>query len=237
MSLKSPRKKLVVLSGAGISAESGIKTFRDSDGLWEGYSIEDVATPEGWRKNPQLVLDFYNERRKQGLNAQPNAAHLILAELEQYFDVQIITQNVDNLHEKAGSKNVLHLHGELYQSRSTKDPKLVYDIDGWALNLGDKCELGSQLRPNIVWFHEEVPMIEPAVKLTQEADIFVVVGTSLVVYPAAGLVHYVPPRVPIFVIDPKTPEMSGSVKYVTFIPEKATVGMEIVKKTLLKEYM
>ncbi|MEZ4900281.1 MAG: Sir2 family NAD-dependent protein deacetylase [Spirosomataceae bacterium] len=199
------KKKLVVLSGAGISAESGLKTFRDSDGLWEGYSIEEVATPQGWRKNPQLVLDFYNERRKQGLTAQPNAAHTILVELEKYFDVQIITQNVDNLHEKAGSSKVLHLHGQLYQSRSTKDPNLVYEMEGWALNLGDKCELGSQLRPNIVWFHEEVPMIEPAAKLTEEANIFVVVGTSLVVYPAAGLVYYVPPRVSIFVIDPHTP--------------------------------
>ncbi|MEI7581988.1 NAD-dependent deacylase [Runella sp.] len=231
------KKKLVVLSGAGISAESGIKTFRDSDGLWEGYSIEDVATPEGWRKNPQLVLDFYNERRKQGLTAQPNAAHLILVELERYFDVQIITQNVDNLHEKAGSAKVLHLHGELYKSRSTKDPSLVYDIEGWELNLGDKCELGSQLRPNIVWFHEEVPMMEPAVELAEQADIFIVVGTSLVVYPAAGLVYYVRPRVPVFVIDPKTPEMSGSTKYVTFIQEKATVGMELLKKKLLEEYV
>ena len=231
------KKKLVVLSGAGISAESGIKTFRESDGLWEGYSIEDEATPEGWRKNPQLVLDFYNERRKQGLTAQPNAAHLILVELERYFDVQIITQNVDNLHEKAGSAKVLHLHGELYKSRSTKDPSLVYDIEGWELNLGDKCELGSQLRPNIVWFHEEVPMMEPAVELAEQADIFIVVGTSLVVYPAAGLVYYVRPRVPVFVIDPKTPEMSGSTKYVTFIQEKATVGMELLKKKLLEEYV
>lgn len=183
------------------------------------------------------MLDFYNERRKQGLTAQPNAAHLILAELEQYFDVQIITQNVDNLHEKAGSTKILHLHGELYKSRSTKDPRLVYDIKGWELNLGDKCELGSQLRPHIVWFHEEVPMIEPAVELTEQADIFIVVGTSLVVYPAAGLVYYVRPRVPIFVVDPKTPEMSGSIKYVTFIPEKATVGMELLKKKLLEEYV
>ncbi|WP_428665337.1 SIR2 family NAD-dependent protein deacylase [Runella sp.] len=233
----SAKKKLVVLSGAGISAESGIKTFRDSDGLWEGYSIEDVATPEGWRRNPQLVLDFYNERRKQGLTAEPNAAHLILAELEKYFDVQIITQNVDNLHERAGSKKVLHLHGELYKSRSTKEPSLVYDIEGWELKLGDKCELGSQLRPNIVWFHEEVPMMVPAVEMAEQAEIFIVVGTSLVVYPAAGLVYYVPPRVPIFVVDPKTPEMSGSTKYVTFIQEKATVGMAMLKEKLIKEYL
>lgn len=184
-----------------------------------------------------MVLDFYNQRRKQGLSAQPNTAHFILAELEQYFDVQIITQNVDNLHEKAGSTKVLHLHGELYQSRSTKDPNLIYDIEGWALNLGDKCELGSQLRPNIVWFHEEVPMMEPAVELTSQADIFIVVGTSLVVYPAAGLVYYVQRGIPIFVIDPKTPEMAGSTKYVTFIPEKATIGMEMLKKKLLEEYV
>ncbi|MCU0340719.1 MAG: NAD-dependent deacylase [Spirosomaceae bacterium] len=233
----SVKKKLVVLSGAGISAESGIKTFRDTGGLWEGYSIEDVATPEGWRRNPQLVLDFYNERRKQGLTAQPNEAHLILAELEQYFDVQIITQNVDNLHEKAGSGQVLHLHGELYQSRSTKDPNLVYQMDGWELKLGDKCELGSQLRPNIVWFGEDVPMMEPALALTEEADIFVVVGTSLVVYPAAGLVYYVRPRVPIFVVDPNTPDIDGSVKNVTFITEKATTGMKRLKETLLKDYV
>ena len=196
-----------------------------------------MATPEGWRKNPQLVLDFYNERRKQGLTAQPNTAHFILAELEQYFDVQIITQNVDNLHEKAGSTKVLHLHGQLYQSRSTKDPNLVYEMDGWKLNLGDKCELGSQLRPNIVWFHEEVPMIEPAAALTEKANIFIVVGTSLVVYPAAGLVYYVRPRAPIFVVDPKTPEMSGSTKYVTFIPEKATVGMAMLKEQLTADYL
>ncbi len=183
------------------------------------------------------MLDFYNERRKQGLEAEPNAAHLILAELEKYFDVQIITQNVDNLHEKAGSRKVLHLHGELYKSRSTKDPSLVYDVKGWELKLGDTCELGSQLRPNIVWFREEVPMMVPAVELAEQADIFIVVGTSLVVYPAAGLVYYVPPRVPIFVIDPQTPEMSGSTKYVTFIQEKATVGMTVLKEKLLKEYL
>ena len=231
------KKKLVVLSGAGISAESGLKTFRDSDGLWEGHSIEEVATPQGWRKNPALVLEFYNQRRKQALTAMPNAAHTILAELEQYFDVQIVTQNVDNLHEKAGSKHVWHLHGELFKVRSTKNPKLIYDLEGWQLNMGDMCEMGSQLRPHIVWFGEDVPMMETAIDITQQADIFVVEGTSLVVYPAAGLLYYVRPCIPIFVIDPKTPEISGNTKYVTFIQEKASVGMQILKEKLLKEYV
>ncbi|MFN4147207.1 MAG: SIR2 family NAD-dependent protein deacylase [Runella sp.] len=231
------KKKLVVLSGAGISAESGIKTFRDAGGLWEGHSIEEVATPQGWQRNPQLVLDFYNERRKQGLNAQPNEAHFILTQLEEYFDVHIITQNVDNLHEKAGSSKVLHLHGQLYQSRSTQNPDLIYEMEGWELKLGDKCELGSQLRPNIVWFGEEVPMMMPAIEITEQADIFVVVGTSLVVYPAAGLVYYVRPRVPIFVIDPHTPDIAGSIRYVTFIEEKATVGMQILKEKLFEKYL
>jgi NAD-dependent deacetylase len=230
------KKKLVVLTGAGISAESGIKTFRDLDGLWEGYNVEDVATPEAWRRNPELVLQFYNERRKQGSEVLPNAAHYILADLQEQFDVQIITQNVDNLHERAGSKNVLHLHGELYQSRSTKDPKLVYDMKGWELKMGDTCELGSQLRPNIVWFHEEVPMMEPAMELTDQADIFLVVGTSLVVYPAASLVYFVRPKVPVFVVDPKIPELSGSTKHINFIAEKATVGMAMLKEKLLTEY-
>ena len=225
-------KKLVVLSGAGISAESGIKTFRDSDGLWENHRIEDVATPMGWHKNPALVLDFYNQRRKQGLSAQPNAAHLELARLEQYFDVNIITQNVDNLHEKAGSTHVLHLHGELYKSRSTKDPNLVYNIDGWELNIGDKCELGSQLRPHIVWFGEEVPALEEAMAITMEADIFVVIGTSLQVYPAASLINYTLASVPKFIIDPHIPAVLPS-KNLTFIAEKATVGMKQLAEQLI----
>ena len=201
------KKKLVVLSGAGISAESGLKTFRDANGLWENHRIEDVATPEGWQKDKALVLKFYNERRKAGMDAKPNAGHLILAELEKDFDVQIITQNVDNLHEKTGSTKVLHLHGEIFKARSTRNPELVYDIKGWELNLGDKCELGSQLRPHIVWFGEAVPMIEPAAELAHDADIFVVVGTSLAVYPAAGLVNFVRRNVPIYVVDPHIPEM------------------------------
>jgi NAD-dependent deacetylase len=230
------KKKLIVLTGAGISAESGLKTFRDSDGLWEGHSIEDVATPAGWHKDQALVLNFYNERRRDGLNAKPNAGHLALKDLEKYFDVQIITQNVDNLHEKAGSTKVMHLHGEIFKSQSTRNPDLVYDMDGWELNMGDKCELGSQLRPFIVWFGEAVPMIEPAVALSQEADIFVVVGTSLAVYPAASLVYYAPPKTPIFVVDPKVPDMENT-KNVTFIEEPASTGVETLKKMLIEKYL
>jgi NAD-dependent deacetylase len=230
------KKKLIVLTGAGISAESGLKTFRDSDGLWEGHSIEDVATPAGWHKDQALVLNFYNERRRDGLNAKPNAGHLALKDLEKYFDVQIITQNVDNLHEKAGSTKVMHLHGEIFKSQSTRNPDLVYDMDGWELNIGDKCELGSQLRPFIVWFGEAVPMIEPAVALSQEADIFVVVGTSLAVYPAASLVYYAPPQTPIFVVDPKVPDMENT-KNVTFIEEPASTGVETLKKILIEKYL
>jgi NAD-dependent deacetylase len=229
------KKKIIVLTGAGISAESGLKTFRDSDGLWEGHSIEDVATPEGWHRNKELVLKFYNERRRDGLNAKPNAGHLALKDLEKYFDVQIITQNVDNLHEKAGSTNVMHLHGEIFKSQSTRNPKLVYDMAGWELKIGDKCELGSQLRPFIVWFGEAVPMIEPAVALSQQADIFVVVGTSLAVYPAASLVYYAPPNTPIFVVDPKIPDMEKT-KNVTFIEEPASTGVETLKKMLIERF-
>lgn len=227
-------KKLVVLSGAGISAESGIKTFRDSDGLWENYRVEDVATPEAWARNPELVLEFYNQRRKQALTSEPNEAHRILADLQNYFDVRIITQNVDPLHERAGSKNVLHLHGELFKVRSTSHPELVYDLDGWELKSGDVCEQGSQLRPHIVWFGEEVPAMTEAIPLCEEADIFVVVGTSLQVYPAAGLVDYVFSSVPVYVIDPQLPKVSRR-KNVTYIQEKASVGMEILKNQLLAE--
>lgn len=195
-------KKLVILTGAGISAESGISTFRDSGGLWEQYRIEDVATPEAWHKNPKLVLEFYNQRRKQLLECQPNEAHYNLVKLEQYFDVHIITQNVDDLHERAGSKKILHLHGELRKAQSTVDPSLIYEIDGWELKWGDKCEKGSQLRPFIVWFGEPVPKIIEAEQITQTADIFVVIGTSLQVYPAAGLLQYVRHDAPIYIIDP-----------------------------------
>ena len=226
-------KKLVVLTGAGISAESGVPTFRDADGLWEGYDVMDVATPEGWNKNPALVLEFYNQRRKTALSVKPNRGHEILAELEQDFDVTIITQNVDDLHERAGSSNVIHLHGSLFESRSTFDETCVYKIQGWELNIGDMCEKGYQLRPNIVWFGELVPMIKVAAAEAAKADFFVVAGTSLLVYPAAGLVHYVHYDVPKFVVDPKLPEM-GNVPLTTMIAEKASIGMEIVKAKLLE---
>jgi NAD-dependent deacetylase len=202
------KKKLVVLTGAGISAESGLSTFRDANGLWEGHDVMEVASPQGWRKNPELVLEFYNQRRKNAHQVQPNPGHLALAELEKDFDVTIITQNVDNLHERAGSSRIIHLHGSLFQSRSTLDEHLVYEMEGWELKLGDKCERGSQLRPNIVWFGELVPLMEVAVKETMKAEIFMVVGTSLVVYPAAGLVDYVRADVPIYVVDPHLPEMA-----------------------------
>ncbi len=226
-------KKLVVLTGAGISAESGIPTFRDAGGLWEGHRVEDVATPEGWRKDPALVLEFYNQRRKRALEVKPNRGHEILAELEAYFDVTIVTQNVDNLHERAGSTNVLHLHGSLFEARSTLDPALVYAIQGWQLNLGDRCERGSQLRPNIVWFGEMVPLMETAATLASEADVFLVVGTSMVVYPAAGLIDYVRTEVPKFLVDPKKPEVYH-VPSLEFVLEKASTGMAKLKPRLLE---
>ena len=228
-------KKLVVLTGAGISAESGIPTFRDSDGLWEGFDVNEVATPEGWRRNPALVLDFYNQRRKRALEVSPNEGHRILAELEEFLEVTILTQNVDNLHERAGSTRVLHLHGSLFQSRSTVDESLVYDIKGWELKMGDVCEKGSQLRPHIVWFGEMVPMLDTAAKAASQADIFLVVGTSMAVYPAAGLIHYVAADAPKFIVDPKTPDV-GQIPNITVVQEKASTGMRRVKE-LLREYL
>lgn len=224
-------QKLVVLTGAGISQESGIPTFRDSNGLWEGFRVEDVASPEGWHKDPAVVLDFYNQRRKKALEVRPNRGHEILAELEQFFDVTIVTQNVDDLHERAGSSKIIHLHGSLFESRSTIDESLVYPIKGWELNLGDRCEKGSQLRPNIVWFGEMVPLIEVATRHARKADIFLVVGTSMVVYPAAGLIHEVPYDAIKYVVDPNTPDirMPG----IKFIREKASVGLEQVKRELM----
>jgi NAD-dependent deacetylase len=220
------KKKLVVLTGAGISAESGLKTFRDSDGLWNGYNIEDVATPGAWRRNPQLVLEFYNMRRRDCALAQPNAAHKILAELEEDFDVQIITQNIDDLHERAGSTNILHLHGEIFKMRSEKNERLIQEIRG-DINYGDLATDGAQLRPHIVWFEEAVPMIEPAALLTKTADIFLVVGTSLAVYPAAGLVNYAPWPIPKFIVDKRVP---GSALYnLTAIEKPATEGMADLK--------
>lgn len=225
-----PKKKLVVLTGAGISAESGLRTFRDSDGLWEGYNIEDVATPRAWKRNPQLVLDFYNYRRRDVAKALPNAAHIGLAKLEEDFDVQIITQNIDDLHERAGSTNVLHLHGEIFKMRSEKRMSPVYEIRN-DINLGDLDEDGGQLRPHIVWFEEPVPMIEIAAIIASEADIFVVVGTSLVVYPAAGLVNYAPTYAPKFIVDKKIPYTS-SLRNLTTIEMPATEGVEVLSKKL-----
>jgi NAD-dependent deacetylase len=218
------KKKIVVLSGAGVSAESGLKTFRDSDGLWEGYDVMEVATPRGWKKDPALVLEFYNQRRKNVLDAAPNAAHIGLAQLQDDFDVTIITQNIDDLHERAGSKKVLHLHGEIFKMRSEFDESLVYEIRG-DINLGDKAADGAQLRPNIVWFEEEVPMIQRAIPVVLSADIFVVVGTSLVVYPAAGLVNYAPMEIPKYVIDKVIPNTS-SVMNVINIEKPATQGVQ-----------
>ena len=226
-------KKLLALTGAGISAESGIKTFRDSGGLWEGHRVEDVATPEGWRKDPKMVLEFYNQRRKQAVEVKPNRGHEVLVELEQHFNVTIITQNVDDLHERAGSTNVIHLHGSLFESRSTRNPSLIYPIAGWELKWGDVCELGSQLRPNIVWFGEAVPMIEVAADVASGADVFLVVGTSMVVYPAAGLIDYVPHHVMKYVVDPNKPGILH-VSNLEFIAEKASTGMERVKELLLR---
>jgi NAD-dependent deacetylase len=226
------RKKLVVLSGAGISAESGLATFRDSGGLWDGYKIEEVATPEAWRKNQELVLDFYNLRRKDAMAAKPNAGHKALVKLEEKFEVVIITQNVDNLHEQAGSSNVLHLHGELFKSRSTADENLVYDIEGWELKSGDKCEKGSQLRPHIVWFGEAVPMMDKAIREVRKADFFIVVGTSLQVYPAAGLVDYVPAASPKYIVDPAVPLLDENTNF-TFIQDKAAAGLTKLCEKLL----
>jgi NAD-dependent deacetylase len=231
-----PPKKLVVLSGAGISAESGIRTFRDMGGLWEEYDVMEVASPEAWERNRGLVLRFYNERRKQLASCQPNTAHRILAELERSFEVHIITQNVDDLHERAGSTRILHLHGELKKARSTANPDLVYTLSGWELKNGDTCELGSQLRPHIVWFGEEVPMITEAARIAETADIFLVIGTSLNVYPAAGLVDYVPYHSPVFLIDPNEVK-PVSRKNTTCIREKATAGMEKLKDILLSKYL
>lgn len=226
-------QNLVIFTGAGMSAESGVSTFRDAGGLWEQHRIEDVATPEAFRKNPELVLRFYNERRKQLLTVKPNAGHMGLAELEQDFNVQIITQNVDNLHERAGSSNVLHLHGELMKARSTGPGAEVYDIqpEKIEINIGDKCPKGFQLRPHIVWFGEAVPEIENAIRIVETANIFAIIGTSMQVYPAAGLINYVPAKVPIYLIDPN--EVNVYAKNVTVIRKGASEGVEELKKLIL----
>ena len=228
------KRKLVVLTGAGISAESGLKTFRGSDGLWEGYNIIDVATPEAWIKNPELVQRFYNERRTQILAAQPNAAHLALAKLEEYFDVTIITQNIDDLHERAGSTQIIHLHGIITYAQSNLNASLIYPIIGDEIKMGELCELGSQLRPHVVWFGEAVPMIEPAAFLCKEADLFMVIGTSLAVYPAAGLIDYVRKDVKKYIVDPVIPTVNGYQKIIK-IEKSAQLGLEEVFTKLIAD--
>ncbi|MBP5535642.1 MAG: NAD-dependent deacylase [Bacteroidales bacterium] len=223
-------KRIVVLTGAGISAESGISTFRDSDGLWEHYRVEDVATHEAYERNPELVLNFYNERRRQLFAVEPNEAHRQLVRLEERYDVQIITQNIDDLHECAGSRHVLHLHGELSKGRSDVNPDLIVEIGNRDIKIGDLAPDGTQLRPHIVWFGEAVPNIEPAAAMCEEADIFIVVGTSMAVYPAAGLIHYVPREAACYVVDPKEVPVS---RKVTFIKEVATKGVAEVVERLM----
>ena len=218
------KKKLVVLTGAGISAESGLKTFRDTDGLWEGYDINEVATATAWRKNPELVLEFYNARRKSVKEARPNEAHYALASLEKDFDVTIITQNIDDLHERAGSTSIVHLHGEILKMRSEKNEDLIYTIEG-DIHPGDKAADGHQLRPHIVWFEEPVPMMEAAIEIAKTADLFLIVGTSLVVYPAAGLLHYVPMNIPKFIVDKKLPA-TNHLHHLTMIEKIASEGMK-----------
>ena len=225
-------RKLVALTGAGMSAESGIKTFRDTGGLWEEYDVTEVATPMAWWKNQDLVLRFYNERRRQLENASPNEGHLGIARLEKHFDVTVITQNVDNLHERAGSTKIVHLHGELTKVRSTSDPSLIYEIGYKDVNPGDKCEKGSQLRPHIVWFGEAVPLMDEAARITSEADIFVVIGSSLNVYPAAGLIGYAPVKASLWLIDPNDVYVPVN-RHVEVIKESASKGVLILSERLL----
>ncbi|MEZ2415690.1 NAD-dependent deacylase [Muriicola sp. E247] len=227
------KKKVAVLTGAGMSADSGLKTFRDADGLWEGHDVMEVASPQGFRAHPELVLEFYNERRRQLLEVQPNDGHKALVELEEKFEVQIITQNVDDLHERAGSQNVLHLHGELFKARSTVPPYTVYD---WRkdLNLGDCCDLGNQLRPHIVWFGEEVPLLPHAAELTSQAEILIIVGTSLQVYPAASLMYYARPGIPIYFVDPRPSLTNSGELNLYLIAQKASEGVPELVSSLLQ---
>lgn len=229
-------KKIIVLTGAGISAESGIKTFRDSDGLWENYRVEDVATPEAWHKDPDLVLHFYNERLHQLSKASPNKAHEHLVRLESYYDVRIITQNIDDLHERAGSSTILHLHGELRKKRSQVNPDYIIDIDPKIneIKKGDLCPLGKQMRPHIVWFGEAVPLINTASAWVEQADILLIIGTSMAVYPAAGLVHYASPSIPIYYIDPKANETNNLSNNIIRIPQKAGTGVPYLVNELIK---
>lgn len=225
-------KHIVILTGAGMSAESGIKTFRDADGLWEGHDVMEVASPQGYRDNPELVLDFYNQRRRQLKEVEPNIGHHNLTDLEKHHKVSIVTQNVDDLHERAGSSNILHLHGELRKVRSTFNPSLIYKWED-DLVLGDTCEKGSQLRPHIVWFGEAVPMIEKAVEIVEKADILVIIGTSMQVYPAAGLIDFIQPKTPIYFIDPKPSISESAYRNLTIIQEGAVKGTEILLKKLI----
>ncbi len=234
MKSNNERKKLVVLTGAGMSAESGLKTFREMGGLWEEYDVYEVASPGGWAKDRALVLRFYNERRKLLLETSPNQGHLGLVELEKDYDVHIITQNIDDLHERAGSSNILHLHGELRKSRSTADSQLVYEIDGWELKEGDLCEKESQLRPHVVWFGEPVPAIEEAAEIVSTAQIFVIIGTSMNVYPAAGLINHVPETAAIYIIDPNEVSVPGFSR-IKVIKKKAGEGIEELIQDLKDE--
>lgn len=226
------KTKIVVLTGAGISAESGIKTFRDADGLWEGHDIMEVASPVGFDKNPALVLDFYNQRRRQLQEVEPNKGHKALVQLEEKYDVTIVTQNVDNLHERAGSSNIIHLHGELSKMRGVAHPYKIYDCTS-DISVGDVCECGSQLRPHIVWFGEDVPMIETAVAECVQADILLIIGTSMQVYPAASLINFVPQSTPIYFIDPKPSVNENAYENLTVIAEKASTGVVTVVEELL----
>ncbi len=228
-------KKIVVLTGAGISAESGIKTFRDENGLWEGYDVMEVASPKGFQSNPELVLDFYNQRRRQLLSVKPNKAHYNLAKLEKHFDVEIITQNIDDLHERAGSTKITHLHGELLKVRSTTNDNLLYD---WKkdLNLGDLCAEKNQLRPHVVWFGEQVPQLKIAIKIVEKADVLIIIGTSMQVYPAAGLIDYIPYSTPIYFIDPKPQINESNYNNLTIIDEVATIGSEKLFTKLIHNY-
>jgi NAD-dependent deacetylase len=226
-------KRLIVFTGAGMSAESGIQTFRGSDGLWENHRIEDVATPEAWHRNPELVLEFYNQRRKGVLEALPNEGHLTIASWQKEFSVTVVTQNIDDLHERAGSDDVLHLHGEIRKSRSTINPELVYPVQFGSLSIGDRCELGSQLRPHIVWFGEEVPMLQKAAEIIEDADIFIVVGTSLQVYPAAGLVSHAFRAQQKFIVDPNAHNLTSKVDW-TVVSEGAVSGLKWIDTNMLR---
>ena len=227
-----PKKKIVVCTGAGISAESGIQTFRDAGGLWEGHDVQEVASPMGWAKNQELVLDFYNQRRKNVREVEPNAAHYALAELEKKYEVMVITQNIDDLHERGGSSRILHLHGQIRQARSTADPKLIYDLGDKDIYPGDLCEKGSQLRPHIVWFGEDVPEFRTAAALCSIADIFIIIGTSMVVYPANTLYQYTPEGCEIILVDPNKPEIAAG-EAMRFILEPATTDIPKLVEELL----